>query len=125
MNADELKPVTALEFDGAQFALWNMLGNIDADEYYCQQLAAMSAYTEQLRAQLAAVTEERDRLRLLLPSWSSAPKQATCLAMDENGRWGWHEAEPSPCLNMWSLSTRLVDAHIGAWQTSLQRRPAK
>ncbi len=72
---------------------------------------------------LKAVTEERDRLRMLVPSWSAAPKQATCLAMDEDGHWTWHFAEPSPCRTMWSNTTWLADAHIGAWQTSLQRRP--
>lgn len=88
-----------------------------------QQLNDLQCQLFDAQAQLAEVTAERDQLRRLLPNWNNAPKGAVCAVMDENGRWSWHDGEPVPCRDMWSLGCYLGDVHFGAWKTTLQRRP--
>ena len=63
------------------------------------------------------------------PSWGEAPEWANWLAMDEDGSWGWFEAEPevSDYFDMWDSEYTYLPAgkYYGDddWTESLERRP--
>lgn len=69
-------------------------------------------------------------MSLSKPDWKDAPSQATHLAMDSYGNWGWYNCRPFRILNGWcSYGTVYMKMGCGrpgnasGWGTSLESRP--
>ena len=67
------------------------------------------------------------------PPWSEAPEWANWLAMNPNGKWGWHNAKPVKgaqkwlwhATDSWSRTARgyVSDVHGRGWAETLEPRP--
>ncbi len=77
----------------------------------------------ELKAQLAAVTAERDALKKYLPNWEDAPEYARFVAMSADGTWHWFAAKPAMLPGAWDSSFAVCPVWFSGWVDSLQERP--